>query len=251
MILAILQARTSSTRLPGKVLAPILGLPMLARQIERVGRATCVDKLIVATSSDPEDGAIEQLCMDLGITCFRGSLDDVLDRYYQAALLHQPDHVVRLTGDCPLADWTLVDRIISHHLEGDFDYTSNTIAPTFPDGLDVEVFRFTCLERAWRESTRPYQREHVTPYLKAGSQFRAANFAAPTDHSDLRWTVDEPEDLALVRTIYEELYPENPEFTTEDVFELFRRRPELRVMNGRHERDAGYAKSLLREGGAS
>jgi spore coat polysaccharide biosynthesis protein SpsF len=245
--LAILQARMSSTRLPGKVLAPILGTPMLARQIERIARTRRVDKLIIATSDDPEDGAIERLCMDLGITCFRGSLDDVLDRYYQAALPHRPDHVVRLTGDCPLVDWTLIDRVVSHHLEGNFDYTSNTIAPTYPDGLDVEVFRFACLEEAWREATRPSQREHVTPYLKSGNRFRTANVAAPIDHSNLRWTVDEPEDLALVRTVYEELYPKNPNFTAEDVFELFQQRPDLKFINSRHERDTGYAESILRE----
>ena len=251
MILAVLQARVSSNRLPGKVLATILGTPMLALQIERVQRVRQIDHLTVATSASLEDEAIARLCADLGIACFRGALDDVLDRFYQAALPHQPDHVVRLTGDCPLADWTLIDRIISHHLDGDFDYTSNTIVPTFPDGLDVEVFRFESLERTWREATRPSEREHVTPHLKSSGQFKTANFSMPVDHSDLRWTVDEAEDLALIKIVYEELYLKNPEFTTEDVLELIRQRPELKAINSKHERNAGFALSFLKEGAAS
>jgi len=148
MILAILQARTSSSRLPGKVLKPILGKPMLLLQIERVRRARKIDKLVVATSNDPSDDGIEALCKQHGIDCFRGSLNDVLDRFYRAALTYNPEHIVRLTGDCPLIDPELVDSIIDMHLEGNYDYTSNAIQMTFPDGLDVEILTIKVLKEA-------------------------------------------------------------------------------------------------------
>ncbi|HUK99984.1 MAG TPA: glycosyltransferase family protein, partial [Nitrospirota bacterium] len=165
MILSILQARVSSTRLPGKVLKPILGRPMLLLQIERIKRATQIDRLILATSADPSDDPVEKLCLEHNISCYRGSLNDVLDRFYQAAMPLHPDHVVRLTGDCPLADPLVIDQVISFHRQGNFDYTSNVVEPSFPDGLDVEIFRFSCLEEAWKEAALPSQREHVTPFI--------------------------------------------------------------------------------------
>jgi len=167
MILAILQARVSSTRLPGKVLKPILGMPMLLRQIERVKQAKLIEQLLVATSDDKSDDPIEQLCRENDIACFRGSLDDVLDRFYQAAKPYQPDHIVRLTGDCPLIDPQLIDEVVVFCLSGDYDYVSNAFEPTYPDGLDVEVFRFPCLQQAWEEAELPSEREHVTLFIKS------------------------------------------------------------------------------------
>ena len=155
MILAILQARMSSSRLPGKVLAPILGEPMIARQIERLRRAERIDRLVIATSDQPDDDELAAEAGRIGCDVFRGALDDVLERYYRCATAQAPlpDHVVRLTGDCPLADPGLIDRLIAFHLEGGFDYASTALEPTWPDGLDAEIMTMAALEAAWREAT--------------------------------------------------------------------------------------------------
>ncbi|MFZ5632098.1 MAG: cytidylyltransferase domain-containing protein [Bacillota bacterium] len=249
MIIGILQARVSSTRLPGKVLKHIMGVPMIIRQVERVLRAKKIDRLLVATSVDESDDPVEQLCREHGVQCFRGSLDDVLDRFYQAARPLGPDHIVRLTGDCPLIDPHLIDRVIAFHLQGGFDYTSNTVEPTFPDGLDVEVFRFSCLERAWEEAKLSSQREHVTLFIYSHPElFRIGSFKNGADLSSLRWTVDEPVDFELVTRIYEELYPANPEFTTGDVLALLEKNRWLKDINAGIQRNAGLQKSLLDDG---
>ena len=249
-ILGLLQARTSSSRLPGKVLKPILGEPMLVRQLERVSRAQSLDHLIVATSSDPSDDAIEALCRSANVACFRGSLDDVLDRFYQAALAFRPfrpGHIVRLTGDCPLADPDLIDRVVSFHLAGDYDDSGNAVVATFPDGLDVEIVRFSILEQAWQEAVRPFDREHVTMFIHAHPErFRIGSYENPINLSHLRWTVDEAEDFALVTAIYEALYPKNPAFTTADILDLLARRPELSNMNQRIERFEGVRRLIER-----
>jgi spore coat polysaccharide biosynthesis protein SpsF len=230
--LAILQARMSSRRLPGKVLRPILGRPMLALQLERVRRCRRIDKLIVATSTEPSDDPIAALCRPEGIECFRGSLEDVLDRYYCAALPFRPDHVVRLTADCPLADPALIDRVIAFHLEGGYDFTSNSLVRTFPAGLDVSVFRHALLEEAWCKARLPAEREHVTVYMKAHPErYRLGDFRDGEDRSGLRWTVDEPADLDFVTAVYERLYPANPRFDAADVYRLLEREPALGAIN--------------------
>jgi spore coat polysaccharide biosynthesis protein SpsF len=245
MILAILQARASSRRLPGKVLKPILGRPMLALQLERVGRAQRIDRLLVATSLDASDDPIAALCRELGIGCFRGSLDDVLDRFYQAAADLNPTSVVRLTGDCPLADPVVIDHLIQQHIARGDDYTSNTLTRTFPDGLDAEVMRLACLEAAWREAALPSEREHVTPFIyHRPERFKLGGLSQANDLSHWRWVVDEPADLAFISRIYEALYPANPAFTTADVLSLLRERPDVAAMMGRAKTNEGYEKSL-------
>jgi spore coat polysaccharide biosynthesis protein SpsF len=249
MILGILQARMSSTRLPGKVLEPILGRPMLARQIERLGRSRRLERLVVATSQAADDDPIAGLCKELGLECARGSLEDVLDRFYQAALPFGPGHVVRLTGDCPLADWRLLDDIVDFAIKGGFDYASNTLKPTWPDGLDVEVVTFAALAEAWREAALGSEREHVTPFIhKRPDRFRLGSFEGARDLSTLRWTVDEPADLAFVRAIYERLYPGNPSFATEAILALLEQAPEIGALNARFLRNEGYLKSLAADG---
>lgn len=241
-VLALLQARTSSTRLPGKVLMPILGEPMLKRQIERVLRCGSIDRLVVATSVDPEDKAIRGICADMGVDCFRGSLKDVLDRFYQAALQYGAGHVMRLTGDCPLTDPGIIDAVAAHYLERDCDYASNCRPPSLPDGLDVEIFSFKALLAAWRESVDPFEREHVVPFIiRRPERFAISNFALDEDWSHLRWTVDEPEDFEFVSRVYEALYPGNPEFTYRDVLVLLAAHPELTKINIHHKRNAGSA----------
>lgn len=238
MILAVLQARTSSSRLPGKVMLPLMGAPMLARQIERLNRSNCIDRLVVATSDRPDDDCVAELAEGAGIAAFRGSLDDVLDRYHGAAAPHDPTHVVRVTGDCPLADWKVIDDAIEFAVQGGFDYASNTLNPTWPDGLDVEVVTFEALATAWRESQNPLEREHVMPFItRRPERFRLGSFEGDTDLSALRWTVDEPADYELVSRVYAALYPANPSFTTADILRLLKSDPALLAINAGIERN--------------
>ena len=249
MVLAILQARMSSSRLPGKVLKPILGQPMLLRQIERVLRSEKIDCLVIATSTDSTDNEIEAICRDNNLKCFRGSLNDVLDRFYRAAKSFSHENVVRLTGDCPLIDPDVIDSVIELHMEKNYDYTSNCITRTFPDGLDVEVFKYDCLKEAWEKASLPSQREHVTLFIRDHPErFRIGNLKNDIDLSDLRWTVDEELDFVFAEKIYEALYPDNPEFDTRDVLELLSQKPELQKVNSMYNCNEGLKKSLLKDG---
>jgi spore coat polysaccharide biosynthesis protein SpsF len=221
--LAILQARTGSQRLPGKVLADVLGRPMLARQIERVRRAKRLGALVVATSDEPSDDAIAALCAALGVRCFRGPLGDVLARFAGAAhaFTEPPAHVVRLTGDCPLTDPELIDAVVELHLASGVDYTSNALERRYPDGLDVEAMRIEALHAAQRDATSPAHREHVTPYLYLHPErFRLASLRCERALGELRWTVDEAADLRFVRRVYAALHPVNPSFGWRDVLAL-------------------------------
>ncbi len=248
MLLALLQARTGSTRLPGKVLLPILGRPMIERQIERLRRSRRIERFLVATSTHAEDDALAALCGRIGVPCFRGSLDDVLDRFYQAAKAHGAKHILRLTGDCPLADPLEIDRLVDFYFEGRFDYASNCLEPSFPDGLDAEIFSYETLERAWREARLPSEREHVTLYIVThGEKFRLGSLRAARDLSHLRWTVDEPEDYEFVRRVYETLYPKNPAFGTEDLLALLDAEPALARINARFKRNEGLERSRRKD----
>ena len=245
-MLAILQARCSSNRLPGKVFKPILGEPMIARQIERLQRSQRITSLIVATSTEASDDPLEQLGGQVDVGCFRGSLDDVLDRFYQAAKAFPSEHLLRLTGDCPLAAPEVIDDCVNFHLVGKYDYTSNALEATFPDGLDVEVFRFKCLEEAWKEAHLPSEREHVTPFVYGHPErYRIGSYRQGRDLSWLRWTVDRTEDFQLIEAIYNALYPANPAFTTADILSLLARCPELASINAGLTRNEGYFKSLV------
>ena len=225
-------------------MAPVIGTPLLALQVERIRRATTLGRIIVATSDDPSDDPIASLCDDQGVTCFRGSLEDVLDRVYGAVAGDPPTHVVRLTGDCPLIDPAVIDAVVNLHIEGDNDYTSNVRPPTWPDGLDVEVIRFDSLEAAWRDAERPSEREHVTPFIAGQPErFKASCLRNSTDLSDLRWTVDEPEDLEFVRSVYERLYPTNANFDTDDVMTLLTANPDIADINAGFARNEGLRKS--------
>jgi spore coat polysaccharide biosynthesis protein SpsF len=244
MILGVLQARTSSSRLPRKVMLPMAGAPMLARQIERLLRANRLDKLVLATSDRVEDDCVAKLADAAGIDSYRGSLNDVLDRYYKAAAPHTPSHVVRVTGDCPLADWEVIDRTIAFAVEGGHDYASNTLKPTWPDGLDVEVVTFAALESAWREAASPVEREHVMPFITSRPErFRLGSVENRRDLSGMRWTVDEPRDYEFVCRVYDALHPRNPAFTTDDVLALLQSQPELGMLNSGIVRNEGLLKS--------
>jgi spore coat polysaccharide biosynthesis protein SpsF len=234
----------SSSRLPGKVLRSLLGKPMLQQQIERLRSAQKIEKLVVATSTDPSDDVLDQLCQQIGVPCARGSLNDVLDRFYQAALQYAPDHVVRLTGDCPLTDPALIDRIIAFHLDGNFDYSSNTLEPSFPDGLDAEIFCMSALERAWKEAKLPSEREHVTQHIvRHPESFRLGSYKESPSFSHLRWTVDDAQDFEMVTKIYEELYPQGCNFNTAAILGLIEKHPEFATCNLNNARNEGLKKS--------
>jgi spore coat polysaccharide biosynthesis protein SpsF len=245
MILAILQARVSSTRLPGKVLKTIVGKPMVLHQLERLRRVRSFDKLVVATSTEESDLPLVELCRREKIECYAGSLDDVLDRFYQTAQKLNPDTIVRLTGDCPLTDPELIDEVIQFHMDGGYDHSSNSVEPTFPNGLDVSVFKYTCLEQAWNEATLPSDREHVDTFIwKQPGRFKIGHYKETEDRSHFRWTVDEPEDFELITRIYEALYPQNRNFTTDDILHLLDKNPDWIKINAQFERNEGYRKSL-------
>ncbi len=236
-VVAIIQARMGSTRLPGKVLMDLAGEPMLARVVNRTRRAAMLDEVVVATTTQPADEAIVRLCVERRWSCFRGSEDDVRDRYYQAAVAHQADVIVRITSDCPLIEPVLVDRVVQEYLakQPSVDYVSNDIPrPTFPRGLDVEVFSTTVLKRACREDHNPAGREHVTHYIRRNpALFRLAGVTNDLDLSHLRWTVDTEEDLAFARLIFDSF--SHNLFSWKDVLSLLVDHPEWVELN-RHVR---------------
>lgn len=245
--LAIIQARMTSTRLPGKVMADVAGRPLLDHVIARARQAGAVDRVVVATSKRGSDDTIAEYCGRVDIPCFRGSHDDVLDRYYHAAQHLEAESIVRLTADCPLLDPAVIDKVVHHFRAGGHDYVSNALEPSYPDGLDTEAFRGSALERAWREAKLTSEREHVTAFIwKHPELFRVANVANDRDLSHLRWTVDEPEDLEFVRAVYSHLGPA-PTFGMNDILMLLEDRPELGRINGSFERNEGFAKSLGRD----
>lgn len=231
-VVAIIQARMGSTRLPGKVLLDLGGESMLARVVRRTSRASLVHRVVVATSTSSDDDAIEEQCRSLGVSCFRGSQEDVLERYYVAAAAYRADVVVRITADCPLIDPEIVDRVVEAFLDIEPDYASNTVCRTYPRGLDTEVMSMAALERAWREALIPYQRIHVTPYLYQNPEiFAVFPVIQREDLSSGRWTVDTPEDLELLRAIYGRLGPGDA-FSWRDVCRLLAQEPHLADLNG-------------------
>lgn len=232
-VVAIIQARMGSTRLPEKILMPLLGKPMLERMLERVKRAKKLDAIVVATTDKTEDDATVELAKKCGVGIFRGDEQDVLDRFYKAAQEADANIVVRLTGDCPLMDPAVIDEVIAHFMmHSGIDYTYK---PTdYPEGLDVEIVPFSALERAWREAVLPSEREHVPLYIRNHPEM--FNVDAPwasklEEHSTLHWSVDTQADFDFVTKVFEHLYPQNPFFTKDDVFALFERHPKLLEIN--------------------
>lgn len=218
---AVISARMGSSRLPGKVLMEIVGRPMLSLQVERVRRASTVDRVVVATSVESQDDPVAALCAAEDIGCYRGSEPDVLDRIYQAARRFDADPIVRLTGDDPLADPAVIDRVVGTFLEKDMDYAANVNPPTFPDGLDVEVVSFKTLERVWREAALPEEREHVTWRIRQNmEQYRTRNVTHAEDLSAMHWAVDTRENFSFIKKVFEKLHPEKPNFTMHDVLSI-------------------------------
>lgn len=253
MNLVVLQARMSSSRLPGKVLEEVCGRSLLVHQVNRIKQSKYVDDILVATSVDQTDDILERHCIQNGIKVFRGNLEDVLDRYYKAILWYQKKHtvlnVIRLTADCPFVDSQLIDLVMLNHLIYKNDYTSNTLEYTFPDGLDVEVFTSKALRNMWENASLPSEREHVTLYIKnRPSEFIVQNIAiASSSCEEERWTVDEPEDLEFTKSIYETLYPKNENFHMNEVMHLLDTHGSLREINASFIRNEGLIKSLKKD----
>lgn len=228
----IVQARMTSTRLPGKVMLPLGGRPMLARLVERLRRARRIDTVVIATTTNASDDVIAELSADLEVRCHRGSEHDVLSRYAEAATACGATAVVRVTSDCPLLDPALLDRVIELYGRGGFDYVGNMQPPTWPYGLAVEVMAASVLFEADREATEPAEREHVTPFIYwRPERYRLGNMASPRDLSHHRWTVDTPQDYELVTRIFDALYPAQPEFALADVLALLRQHPDWMEIN--------------------
>lgn len=233
--IAIIQARMSSTRLPGKVLKLAAGRTLLERMVERVRKASKVDATWVATTTDPSDDQLVQFCLEQDIPVYRGSLQDVLDRYYQLAMREVANAVVRLTGDCPLVDPALIDEVIDAFQREGADFACNRLPPpftrTYPIGLDIEVCTFAALEKAWHNAKEKHQREHVLPYLyETPGKFKVYQLNYQENLGALRWTVDTPQDLELIRAIYDRFDGRN-DFSWLEVLDLYRREPELFRVN--------------------
>ena len=230
-IVAIVQARMGSTRLPGKVLMDLGGEPVLCRVVNRLRRSTMFAEVVIATTDSMRDEVLDRFCREHRFSTFRGSEDDVLDRYYQAAVAYEADAVVRVTSDCPLIDPELVDQVIKKFLATNADYASNVLVRTYPRGLDCEVFTASSLERVWRTAIEPHRREHVTPFFyESPTLFRMASVTGEHDHSQYRWTLDTQEDLRLIRAIYSS-FGDRDDFSWQEAIALMQRAPELHAMN--------------------
>lgn len=233
----IIQARTSSTRLPKKVLLPLpkSNKTVLENVVDRVSKSEMINEIIVATTNDKEDDLIVNLCKANNIKYFRGDRDDVLSRYYYAAKEYNLDVVIRITSDCPLIDANLIDSIIKKHLEGDYDYTSNVIERTYPHGMDTEVFSFEVLEKVFNNATEQFEKEHVTAYINKThkQEFNICDVVDVSDNSSIRVTLDTNDDYTLLCLVYDFLYNADRYFTNDNVVKLFNEKPYLSNINNK------------------
>ena len=240
MMLIVVQARMSSSRLPGKIMKDILGETVLYRQLERLQKLKNKVTLVVATSEEPADDAVRKFCEEKNFNCFRGSLNNLLDRHYKAMLHFDAEACIKIPSDCPLIDPRIVDEVIDFYknTRGAYDFVGNLHPATFPDGNDVEIMTRACLTRTWKEATRPLELEHTTPYIwENPEKFRLANITCSTgrDYSmSHRFTIDYEADYQFIKRVYEELYPTNPNFSCADILNLLERQPEIYNINSRY-----------------
>jgi spore coat polysaccharide biosynthesis protein SpsF len=252
MIATIIQARMGSTRLPGKVLKNLAGKPVLWHIVNRVKLSMLSEMVLVATTTNPEDDIIQSACNTWGIPVFRGSSDDVLQRYcdavkYLEAGRSKVDYIIRITGDCPLIDPTIIDEVVRVALSEKYDYVSNTDPPTFPDGLDVEVFSRSALFTACKNATLISEHEHVTPHIRKSEDFRKFNVTCQKDLSGLRWTLDNEEDYVFIKKIYDDLFKNSKDLTMQEVLNYLWDHPYLQKINEMIPRNVGYKKSLKKD----
>ena len=245
---AVIQARCGSSRMPNKVLKEISGKPELQWVIERVRRSRLMDEVIVVTSIEKDNLPLIKLCAELGVRVFAGSEEDVLDRYYQAAKLLKPEYVVRITADCPLFDWRYLDMAVKQ-METDTDYMA-AMTESFPDGEDIEIVKYSVLQKSWKEANLASEREHVTMYIRNHQeQFRIQNLECPIrEIGDKRWTLDEDEDYEFISAVYSHFISQGREdFVTEDILAFLEKRPELEQLNAKYRRNEGLLKSLAND----
>jgi spore coat polysaccharide biosynthesis protein SpsF len=233
----VVQARMSSSRLPGKVLMPVLGESILYRMIERLLMIKHQAQIVIATSEESQDDTIEQGAKKIGVPCFRGNLNNLLDRHYQAAKKYQATTVLKIPSDCPLIDPRIIDQVLDFYFDhpGEYDYVSNLHPATFPDGNDVEIMTMACLEKVWQEAKRPLELEHATPYIwENQGKFRIGNVIWETgkDYSmSHRFTIDYEADYQFIKTVFEALYPVKPDFSCGDIIGLLEEKPEIYELN--------------------
>jgi glutamate-1-semialdehyde 2,1-aminomutase len=238
MILAIVQARMGSTRFPGKVMEPVCGKPLIEILFHRLSLSKKIDKIILATSIKKENDTLSEFIEKLGFEVFRGSENDVLDRYYQTSKLHSPKTVLRITGDCPLIDPKIVDKSINQFEQEQVDYLNNTTPPTYPDGMDVEIFNFETLREAWKKAGLSHDREHVSPYIRNNDKFSKSYLINDNNYGHVRLTVDEPEDLKVIVGILDYFIPKL-NFDLDDIMNLKKEHPNLFNHNKIFGRDEG------------
>ena len=240
MIIAILQTRMGSSRFPNKVLRKIKGKTLLELYTNRVKKSQLVNKIVIATTKKSEDDIIKKIATKLGLECFRGSENDLLDRYYQCAKKYHADVVVRLTPDDPFVDYQVVDRAIQIYKDNQVDFVTNHFDPTYPEGLDIEVYSINALEKSWQEAKLLSEREHVFPYIQNNqNQFKIINFKQEQDYSHLRWTIDYECDYEMTKVIYDYLYDKKPIFLQEDILQILDKHPEISEMNSHIKRKEG------------
>ena len=249
-IVTIVQARTSSRRLPNKVLFPLCGEPLLIRMIERIKKSPYAAKLVVATSTNIDDDVIESLCKAHGIDCFRGHLTDLLDRHYKVAIHYEADALVKIPSDCPLIDPKIIDKVVNHYIDcyPNFDFVSNLHPASYPDGNDVEIMSFRALETAWKEASKNFEREHTTPYIwenpdkfKIGNVLWETGLDFSTTH---RWTIDYEEDYNFIKKVFDELYPKKPTFDLNQILALIVSKPEIAKINQKYAGKYWYENHL-------
>lgn len=237
-VVCCVQARMGSTRLPGKVMLPILGRPVIWHVVNRLRHSRLIDEIVISTSANPLDDVIGNFARSEGISCYRGKENDLMDRLYQTAKLFNANAIVRITADCPLIDPKVVDTVVKKFLDNaeKVDYVSNIIKRTFPDGLDTEVIGYEALHKAWQEVTDEFWREWATMYFVENPQkFRLMNVEYFRDLSKLRWTLDYREDLEFIREVYKHLYSNNENiFYMEDILKLLEQRPEIAEINSKY-----------------
>lgn len=247
-VTAIIQARMTSSRLPGKILMEVLGKPLLQLMIERVQQAKCINSVVLATTTNKEDDPTEELGKSMGVEVFRGSEEDVLDRFYRAADKFGGEHIMRLTGDCPLIDPDFLDELTDFYFDGGYDYAANCVEPTLPDGLDAEIISMKALREVHEKAVRPPHKEHVTLYVRDNAdQFKIGSWKHTEDYSSMRWTVDNREDFELVKAILEGVVEQKPDFRMADVIALLKENPDFSALNAHINRNEGLQKSLAEE----
>lgn len=247
-IVTVIQARTGSSRLPNKVLLSLCGKPLLIRMVERVQKAKLAGTIVIATSTNPEDDAIEELCVKEELNCFRGHPTDLLDRHYKAALKYSASDVAKIPSDCPLIDPKIIDHVFHNYIESNFDFVSNLHPASYPDGNDVEIFSFDVLETAWKEAVKDFEREHTTPFIwERPERFKIGNVKWETKldfSASHRFTIDYEEDYIFIRTVFDELFSNKPDFDLYDILRLLDEKPFIKNINSRYAGKYWYENHL-------